>query len=348
MTTPYSSAYMGYVGFVRFQANNPFNATAMTIRATTADIMLKQEIMKPDVIDSRYDKTVYQLGPQEVGGAIGFPAVYDMQGGGNVVATLFKYVAMRDQIGNLYPFSVDVKYAASTSPADAADFTFGGCIINSWKFSVTNKDYVKIDTDIIGLTRNPATFNNDWNFNPVSSSSNNYATENTRIVTWADARFELISGKQQIINSIVPSLNGSSVRSFEVSINNNAERFYTLNGQLYPQAVAPTKRDITGTIVLMGRNNDLGSFAASNQTRSYEDSCINFGFTTTSSSGVSNAFGTKLPNIVFQIEEMSLTKDLFESTVKWHSLPAAGIYMGPTGSSNDPLIANLNNITWSN
>ena len=62
-------AFMGYVGFVKFDTS--------LVRATSCDIKLSQEITKPDVVDSRFDRTVYQLGPQIVEGAVEFPAIYD-------------------------------------------------------------------------------------------------------------------------------------------------------------------------------------------------------------------------------------------------------------------------------
>ena len=70
-TNPYFEkppAYMGYVGFV--------NIGGYIVRATSADISLKQDITKPDVVDGRIDRTVYRLGPQEVGGTVAFPAIY--------------------------------------------------------------------------------------------------------------------------------------------------------------------------------------------------------------------------------------------------------------------------------
>jgi len=46
----------------------------------------------------------------------------------------------------------------------------------------------------------------------------------------------------------------------------------------------------------------------------------------------------KLPNVVFEIEEMSLTNDLFETTINYTSFP--GGRLGSTGGIfEDPLIS---------
>ncbi|KKM75977.1 hypothetical protein LCGC14_1384830, partial [marine sediment metagenome] len=46
-------------------------------------------------------------------------------------------------------------------------------------------------------------------------------------------------------------------------------------------------------------------------------------------------FLVTLPNIVFQIEEIALTNELFESTVNWHCLPNA------RKGTEDPLLTSI-------
>ena len=109
-------------------------------------------------------------------------------------------------------------------------------------------------------------------------------------------------------------------------------RFYTLNGLLTPQDVAPTKRDITGTLEIMGRHPQLGQTALTNDQRCHEDNNITFGYTIATE--VCRAdWRIKLPGIVFRIEEMSLTNELFVTTVNWISLPGV-TYKANLGSEN--------------
>ena len=312
-------AYVGFVGFVKLIRGtiipDPASGAVTTsyqdtiVRATTADINLSQEITKPDVVDSRYDRTVYQLGPKIIEGTLEFPAVYDIGTGTNIVDVLYRLAATRLDSGLLNEFDLDVKYAASGTSPNVSEFQYLGNIINTWKFSVSAEDVINISCDIIGKERNPITI-------PTLDAS---YMQNTRVATWNDARVEIVGGR------ISNPIGGEFVRSFEANINNNAERFYTLNTQLFPQAIAPTKRDVTGQVVLMGRHEDLAGLAVSNELYCSETTNIRFGFQTSGSgSSCEASFGVQLPNTVFEIETMALSNDLFETTVQWHSLPSAG------------------------
>ena len=322
-------AYMGFVGFLKLRTGNVVGTTQadsnyshgeMIVRANSADINLSQDVTKPDVIDSRYDRTVYQLGPKVIEGSFSFPAVYDAQSGANIVEALYRYAITRNSSGLLSPFDLDVKYASSNSAPNVSDFIYFGNIVNSWTFSVSNEDVVTINVDMIGLTR-------EFNESTIIPAAD---LTNTRIVTWNDARVEISGGR------ITNTIGGQFVRAFEATVANNAERFYTLNKNLFAQAIAPTKRDITGNITLMGRHQDLANLALSNESYCSEAVQVKFGFETLATGeGCESTFGVTLPNCVFQIEEMSLSNELFETRVDWHSLPAAG-----TGI-DDPLIANL-------
>jgi len=317
-------AYMGFVGFLRLQSGIN-NNSPLTVRATTADIALSQEVTTEDVIDSRFDRTVYRLGPKIVEGSVVFPAVYDAQSGANAVDALYRYAVVRTATGLLNDFNLDVKYAEDSIP-NAASFTYQGCIANTFQFAVTQQELVNITVDMIGIDRVPE----QPGWTPPSAAE----LTNTRIITWNDARIEIREGSRGGFEN--GYIGGQFMRSFEVNINNNAERFYTLNKALFPQAIAPTKRDVEGNIVLMGRHQDLANLALSNENYCAEDTEIAFGFVSQGTQEACNtAFGVVLPNVVFQIEEIGLTVDLLETTVSWRSLPAAG-----TGIS-DPLISSL-------
>jgi hypothetical protein len=330
----YPPAYMGYVGYVQLKPEGE----AYTLRVTSADISLKQEVNAPDVIDSRYDRTVYQLGPKEIDGSIAFPAVYDESGGADIIRTVYNYAVTRlTPDGSLGQMDIDVRYAPGNTWPNQADFTYTGCVINSWQFSVAQSDMVNITVEVIGEERlepgmetsdNTFEMFNAFNFSDTTTSDGSYtAQENTRVITWNDARIEITPGRGD-----TATISGEFVRTFEANINNNAERFYTLNGQLFPQAIAPTKRDVNGNVGIMGRHIALAALARDNQWYSFEESTIAFGFVPTvntasdSTGQIQPVFGVLLPNIVFKIEEMALTNDLFETTMNWICMPAAGTF----------------------
>lgn len=297
------TAQMGFVGFAQF-IGVP-GATDL-IRTSSCDIMLRQDIDAPDIIDGRYDRTLYKLGPFEAGGGMEFPAIfgtgscqYSIAGG-----LLGMAVNRQGASGLLQSFDTNIRYTNANYTGDSA-FTYKDCIINSYKFSVTQGDQVNISLDIIALYRQE---NASMPYPPGPS-----LTPVTRIITWNDSYVNITLGDGTDIAS-------AWVRSFEANFENNAERYYTLNGSLYPQAVAPRKRDITGSLTVLGRNNFLADRAYTNADRCVANATIDFGYNV-SASGCCGAMNIRLPNVVFQIEEMSQTVDLFETTINWRSLP---------------------------
>lgn len=362
LPSTYPSVYMGFVGFVKLKGGvilgdvTPTNAAGdisvawqdYIIRATTADMNLSQEITKEEVVDSRYDKTVYRLGPRLIEGTLEFPAIFELSGGNTrgIFEILYRLAATRQrQTGNLTKFDLEVKYGTS-APDITTGFLYRGCIINSWKFTVTQQELVTCSINIIGVSREaiiplaPARKNDDTACIPLSSddapvSAGELGT--SRIITWADARVNIVNPLWTL------PVAGKFIRTFEANITNDAERFYTLNKSLYAQAVAPRKRDVDGTMTVIGRIPRLADLAESNEERCNELSTIKFGFETAQSDSTCNnlaSFGVALPNCVLEIEEMTLSNDIFESTIGWHSLPSAG-----TGVC-DPLIYNLDSVTF--
>ncbi|NJL70428.1 MAG: hypothetical protein HC888_01860 [Candidatus Competibacteraceae bacterium] len=299
------SASMGFVGYVRFLAPG----RTVQVRATNCDIQVVQNIDKPEVVDGRFDKTVYQLGSMNVEGSVTFPSIMEDIGNGlDPTATIFKLATKRNFPGDgkLTPMDIAVAYTN-----DNASFRYKECIINEFQWSVQQQGNVEVTNSIIGLEREPVA----WE--PMIES-NPYFPRQARIVTWNDAVVRL----QNPGVGATPAfdITGEYVRSFNMTLNNNAERYFTLNGKLFPQDIAPRKRDIDGQVVLMGRLPRLADHAFANQTRCSENSMVTFGYKLTNGN-CAGTFLVRLPNIVFRIEEMQLMNDLFETTVNWHCLP---------------------------
>lgn len=298
-------AYMGFVGFVRFE----FPDTNVVIRATSADVKLMQEITKPDTIDGRFDRSIYQLGPQVVDGNVEYPAIMERQGGTDPTARMYRACVGREtsgprfgQLKNINIFNLGVRYTSQF-----AEFRYKDCLVNTWKFSVAQSDVVKVAVGLIGRTREKQ------QIGTMTKTSPGFP-QNTRAVTWNDAVCEVLGARG------APNIGGEYIRTFEVTFDNHADRYYTLNGELSPQDIAVKKRDIDGRIVLLGRHEQLGEHARTNQDRCYETSQIKFGYNLLRDV-CNSTFLVTLPNIVFRIEEMALTNDLFETTVQFHSLP---------------------------
>jgi len=348
------SPFMGYVGFVRVKAGT---ATPFVVRVTSADLNLTQEITTPDVIDSRWDRTVYQMGPRYVEGTLAFPGVYSVGSSGtsaldsaNLMKLLYTRAIKRKGIYKfvLPCFDADVKYTYGDV------FTYKYCIENTWKFSVTQQEPVSMEVGLMGLDRivpdTPASkwtvlnaqqsqywYNThggyvDGNYSDTNAKdADNGDTPVTRIITWNDARVTVyIEGGLTLTTEDTPS----RIRHFECSINNNCDRYYTLGPSSYttlsplsPKFVYPKKRDVSGSLEILGRHNDLADRAYSNDSRCTERSYIEFGYTISNASSGGGNFIVHLPNIVFRIEEMTLTNDVFVTTVNYMSLPVAGANM---------------------
>jgi hypothetical protein len=299
-------AYMGFVGFVRFE----FPGSQVVIRATSADPKLMQDITKPDVIDGRFDRSVIALGPQKVEGSVEYPAIMERQGGNeDPTARLYRATVGREitgsrfgQLRNANIFNLATRYTSQF-----AEFRFKDCIINTWKYSVTQSDMVKINVSLIGRTRESTAIA------PMTRTAPGFPT-NTRAVTWNDAVVEVLGARG------APNISGDYIRSFEVTYNNNADYYYTLNRQLAPQDIAVKKRDIDGRIVLLGRHEQLSQHAQTNQDRCFEETRIRFGYDLTRDE-CNSTFLVTIPNVYFRIEELALTNDIFETTVQFHSLP---------------------------
>jgi len=277
-----------------------------------------------------------------VDGSFSFPAVYEVPTGetSTLFEILYRYAVTRDTFGLLSPFELNVKYAASNTLPNEAEFKYTGCMANTWQFSVAQSDVVTCTVDILGVNRerlgalDPPTRSDTACVG--SSTTETASLGTTRIVTWNDARVEMTGGR------LTGSIGGEYVRSFEANVNNDAERYYTLNTKLFVQAIAPRKREITGNVVLMGRHQQLADVALNNELNCTESADIKFGFNTpgTGEGCSESTFNVTMPNCIFEIEEMSLTNDIFETTVNWHALPAAG-----TGVC-DPMLSSLGTTTF--
>ena len=135
-------AYMGFVGFARIKPSyedqsgieSILSGQKVLVRTSAFDVNLSQAIEAPNVVDSRYDRTVYQLGPKMVDGSFTFPGVYDMQTGDqiNIVEAMYKYAVLRGpQNGLLGVFDMDVKYAQASATANQPLCTF--IRYNNWR-----------------------------------------------------------------------------------------------------------------------------------------------------------------------------------------------------------------------
>lgn len=296
-------ATMGYIGFVKL-------GTAV-IRATSCDIKTTQEITYPEVVDGRADTTVYQMGPKITGGSVAFPLVHDTRIGGctdptfgtlrndNLVSELWKRAVLRDAQGRIEEFDTHVRYT------DSLSYTYPKCMVNSLSFTVAQSDAIQATAEVWGSSREGVDRET-----PIQNNELGYLSA-ARVATWNDAVVALFG-----INDA--KVLGKELREFSVTINNNLERFWTLNGSLSAFDIAPKKREISGSLKIIGHNADLTRYTETNDSRFTSKAQIGFGFKI-GGPEAQPYWATGLNGVIFQIEEVALSTGLFETSTNWRA-----------------------------
>ena len=343
--SPYAN--MGYVGFVNLRIDSL--AADNILRVTAANINLKQEVTMPDVIDGRIDRTVYQLGPKIVEGTLSFPLIADEPSAlvaskpcptpsdlsvtGSLLNSIWCWTTSRGPQGRLTHSDaiLDVRYA------NHAAFRFDTAIVNTMSMAANAGDPITMDVAVIGRGRTPVIDpENSAGQNPRINIKDFLAP--ARVLTWNDITVNGVQGCQDYKDLFY----SNQVRSYNLEINNHADRYYTFNGSLLPVDVNVAKREITGSIKLLGYQNNLRILTdgvngiGGNQSRFTEKNEIRMAFyigaetfsggaftnrdwtgNTSAPQNSSAIFYRKLTGTVFMIEEVSLTNAALETTVNF-------------------------------
>lgn len=315
-------ARMGFVGYVRFLSE--VGGTNILVRAESADVKLSQETSTVDLVDGKADNTVYEIKPQEVGGNISFPLLHDIypsipaktpssaggcgngSGGASLARILWQYAVERDDYLRMKNF-----FTCAVRYADNLGYAYPGCLINQMTWTIAESQSIKVSCDVIGGANNQPgrveIASTDAGMNDTSSM-----LSPARTIPWADSVVRLFD------NDGTPMVEGKQVREFTCSVDNQIERFYGLNGKLSPVDIAAKKRQITGSVKTLGANYKLTKNAESNQDRFTANSGIAFGYRLGNSGGC--YWATGLYGVIFDIEDISLSTGVFETTSNWKAL----------------------------
>jgi len=308
-------ATMGWIGFVKFGTT--------IVRATSCDIKTSQEISYPEVVDGRADQTIYQMGPKVTGGSCAFPLIHDTATGScnnpstatlasnSVAANLWALVTARDINGRLTAFNTTVRYANNLA------YLYPNCYLNSLGFTIAQSAEIQCTGEVFGNGASTAsgggavtgTMGDRTDDPSVIDNTLNYLAP-ARVATWNDVNIALVGMNGS-------NLLGQEMREFTVTVMNNLERFYTLNGSLSPFDVAPKKREISGTLKIIGNNQVLSQWTDGNDTRFTSKNQIAFGFKV--GSGSTCYWATGLNGIILEIEEVAISTGLFETSTKWRA-----------------------------
>ena len=327
-----SIARMGYVGYVRWE---PSTGNPINVRVTSSDVKLSQEISYPEVVDGKVDQTVWQLGPQIVGGNVAFPLIHELaptgivegtgiacgsatDNSGSLAQRLWSFATKRDRYGRMDPSSV---FDCAIRYADNIGYRYKGCMVNTMQFSLNESNPVNVTCDIIGGAGNPVNLRED-----LQAGTGGYTTGNednisllapARIVTWNDSGVSVYADSGSS-NNFELLIKQGEIREFTCQINNNIERIYALNGRLSPIDIVAKKREVSGTLKTLGGQYKLSQYTLANQSRFTSNASIAFGYRL--GAGANYYWATGLYGVVFEIEEVALSNALFETTTKWRAL----------------------------
>lgn len=332
-------ANMGWVGFVLLDVIGNGNDTIL--RVTSADVNAKQEVSKPDVIDGRIDPSAYQLGPLIVEGSLSFPLIADtptpiecpdvgsLSSAGTVLTDTWCWATARTDQGRLTYDQAKLKIRY----ANHVGYTFDTCVVNTYSVSVTQGDVVNVDLAVIGRGRIPSGSSGPEDTFSVTEPPIADFLAPARVLLWSDVSVTGMGGCDRSGDVLFRS---NQVREFNFEINNNADRFYTLCGSLFPVDVNVGKREITGSLTLLGLQEQLRLLAQTNQSRFTERSEIRMsyyigdetfnGTNFDSRDWVGAAapgnpiFSRRFTAVIFEIEEISMTNEVLETTVNWHAM----------------------------
>lgn len=351
------------------------------IRATSIDLNLRQTITKPPLIDGRFDLTAYQLGPREVGGGIQFPAVHGALNGGSsagIVGSIYRAAMQRNaNDGRLtFPFDSYVRYVSKNAHSYGAgdtevSYKYTKCQVNTLEMSIAQSDVLNVNMDLVGIDRQPAT-----------KVDLVYPSRNTRMVTWNDvvAAFHVVepaSGRVgmvtgEVLRNFSLNINNGVDRFYTLNNKLVPEDITATKREITGSATSLGR--VFNTAQLARTNEDrcaefsqvIFGFRAAGSGRFIVDqqgagdpysngACPTSGgddtFTDPASGTIYNTcsydcsggFFLYFPGVVFEIETLGLSTDIFETEFNFHILPGAqqetfasdaGFLLGDTGSIN--------------
>lgn len=346
-------AHMGWVGFANLITPPLTPVKGTILRVTSADINLSQDITTPDVIDGRIDRTVYQLGPKIVEGTLSLPVIADVDPSGftggcvsaqdlrtgqasSLLNTIWCWTTARSPHGRLQwsEAKLDIRYANHSA------FSFSKTIVNSLSMTVTQSDVVSFDLDVIGAARDRKTQPTEGASAGVNGLAISDFLSPARVLTWNDVTISGVGGCGSGAEADQRLFSSAQIREFSFEINNNAERYYSLNGRLFPIDINVSKREITGSLTLLGLQERLRQRAEDQQLNFTRKDEIRMMFfigdeavsgdagksrdwfaLTDDPQGIESGgipfFWKKFTGVIFRIEEMALSNDVYETTVNW-------------------------------
>lgn len=281
---PPAPGRMGYIGSVDIYGR--------VVRALSSSLKASQTINIPDVVDNRIDRTLYQLGPVEVGGNVVIPVVKTSTQN-SFLQFVWEIATLRDQnTGELLRFG-DVILEYSHQQVR----TFHQCRVNTLEMRATQGDRVEATVDFMGTT-----------FVDAGTSTGMQDLSPARVLTWNDV--VITAGGNVTFDTCI-------VRAFSFTINNNCSRNYTFcpSTALFASNISTGKRAIQGNMEFQGFAASEQTGAEQNMYRFTSDDTLAFDF---------GGFTRTFRHIIYEFQNLDINVGLITSTVNWYSFGGTG------------------------
>jgi hypothetical protein len=270
---------MGYIGSAVIYGRS--------VRALSSSLKAKQTISHPDVVDSRIDWSLYQLGPIEVDGDIAIPVV-KTSSGNSFLGFIWEIAVQRDTLtGELTRFG-DVILEYSHQQVR----TFHTCRVNSLEMRATAGDRVEATINFMGTTADDS---------GVSPGLTDLSP--ARVLTWDDVT--ITAAGDVTFDSCI-------IREMSFTVNNNCSRNYTFcpGVGLFASNISTGKRHVQGTLGFQGFAATDQPGAEQNRNRFTTNDTLSFDF---------GGFSRTFRHIIYEFQSIDLNVGLVTSTVNWYA-----------------------------
>jgi hypothetical protein len=239
-----ANVYAGYRGLANVFGIGP-------VRFSDASISAKQTVEAPDLIGGDWDKDAYYYGKIEVGGSMSGPVTETFMGGGGT-GLLQWGLTRTGTCGTLSSNDVTLYYYCGGGENNSRQFK--NMYINTLGFSCSAGDAAQFTLDFMGTRAEP------WaQVDPPDYTTFAYPVE--KILTWDKVTVSIISGAGDTIGHSDSPTNPTNLdySNFDFSISNNLTAVYSLGqGDLFPAAIVPGIRTITGSLSVYNTPDALG------------------------------------------------------------------------------------------
>lgn len=284
---PPAPGRMGYIGRVALFPERG----GRVIRAMSSTLAATQSITHPDVVDNRIDRTLYQLGPVEVGGDITLPVVKTSEGNA-FLQFIWETATVRDVLtGELVNYGdVVLEYSHQQQR------TFHQCRVNTLEMRCTAGDRVEATMNFLGTTADdflPAGMPGFTDLSPA------------RVLTWDNVT--IVAAGNVTFGSCI-------VREFAFTISNNLSRNYTFCPQLphglFASNISTGKRFINGSLGFQGFASSEQAGAEQNPFRFTSTDTLSFDF---------DGFQKTFQNVIYEYQSINIDVGLITSSVNWYA-----------------------------